>query len=69
MSRTDWTDADIDRHYDILERRFIDDIDDDFIVDIGDDAEIADEVEMADAQWGARFAVTGWGATTAPVGA
>ena len=64
MSRTDWTDADLDRHYadlDVVnfERRdnWIDDaVEDGYIFD----AQLADDADMADAQWGSRF--MGWGA-------
>lgn len=65
--RTDWTDADIDRHFADLDPAADFDAEDDFIIDISDDAELADDAEVADVQWGARFAVTGWGATTAAV--
>lgn len=65
MTRTDWTDADLDRHFADLDPAADFDAEDDFIVDIGDDAQLADDADMVDAQWGSRFAVTGWGATTA----
>jgi hypothetical protein len=59
MSRTDWTDADIDRHFADLDPAADFGAEDDFIVDTSDDAQLADDADMADAQWGSRF--VGWG--------